>query len=242
MQILNLAQLSLLRRKIRINCDGIKIVGINRKGHGIRGLAISGLDIEPELRFIPGLLKSGDIFIDIGANTGIYSLLASRLVGSSGKVIAFEPNLQMCSLFTESVELNEFTNIDLFGFAIGNECKLDKLQMNFEKPNSYSLISYESNPLSRTTFVFSLDTFLKFYDDVNPSYVKIDVEGSEEQVLFGMKQTIKRCRPIIQYEVAIKHIDANLYNYRKVRIVNSPNQILVPEEKYPQVAKLLNPT
>ena len=104
MRLQNLAQLAFIGKRIQIDCDGIKVVGINLKGYGIRGLATKGLAIEPELEFIQKLLNPGDTFIDIGANTGIYSLVASRLVGSSGKVIAIEPNLQMCSLFTESVE------------------------------------------------------------------------------------------------------------------------------------------
>ena len=57
--------------------------------------------------------KSGMTVVDVGANLGYYSLLASGLVGPSGRVIALEPNSENCRLLLSSLRLNDITNVQL---------------------------------------------------------------------------------------------------------------------------------
>ena len=87
---------------------------------------------EPETsKFIVKTLKKGDTFIDIGANNGYFSLMASILVGSTGKVYAFEPTPDSFKRLQTNVHVNKFKNIKLFECALGD--KDGKIKLNVSK-------------------------------------------------------------------------------------------------------------
>ena len=65
------------------------------------------------------LLRPGDVFLDIGANVGMATLTGARAVGSSGQVIAFEPNPQVAAVLTESVRRNRLNNVTIHAAAFG---------------------------------------------------------------------------------------------------------------------------
>ncbi len=66
---------------------------------------------------ISNLLQKGDVFLDLGANIGYFSLLASFLLGNSGKVIVFEPNPQNLQLIYASILKNKVSNITVYPYA-----------------------------------------------------------------------------------------------------------------------------
>ncbi len=72
-------------------------------------------------RFFSKTLKPGMVFMDIGANIGFYSMLAASKVGSSGKVISFEPNTENGRLIMLGMYKNKFQNISLYPFALGDK-------------------------------------------------------------------------------------------------------------------------
>ena len=240
MSISNLARILFWNKEICIKVDGLKILGLNKPGFGIRGLALKGTEIEPELLVVKRILKSGDTFIDLGANTGIYSLFAAREVGVRGRVIAFEPNLEICGFLIGSAKINGFNNIDLFGISMGNSFEISRLKKNFNKPNSYSLIRHDADAKSSATLVFSLDRFIELDKVSQLAYVKIDVEGYEKEVITGMMQTILKFRPFIQFESSIRDFVPALDGYLVFRISNSPNRVMVPYEKETIFLKIVN--
>jgi FkbM family methyltransferase len=79
-------------------------------------------------------LRAGDTFIDIGANEGAISLLASRLVGSQGRVLSFEPNPRPRAIFQATIDRNKISNITVIPFGLGD--RDDTLQMTAPKINS----------------------------------------------------------------------------------------------------------
>lgn len=66
-------------------------------------------------------LKPGDVLLDIGANVGYYTLLGARLVGSAGRVVAFEPSPTIRASLLRNIELNELDNVEVQGYAVSSE-------------------------------------------------------------------------------------------------------------------------
>jgi FkbM family methyltransferase len=75
---------------------------------------------EPELCYLEKLLSPGMTFVDVGACYGIYTLVASKLVGSGGRVIAFEPTARSYSVLQENIRLNGLGNVGTYQLAISN--------------------------------------------------------------------------------------------------------------------------
>jgi tRNA/tmRNA/rRNA uracil-C5-methylase (TrmA/RlmC/RlmD family) len=76
---------------------------------------------EPSLtRWIQERLAPGDIFIDVGANIGYYSLLASKLVGHSGSVVAIEPSPKIFSALQHNLALNHIENVRVVNMAVSD--------------------------------------------------------------------------------------------------------------------------
>jgi FkbM family methyltransferase len=137
-------------------------------------------------------LRGGDTFIDVGANKGDFSLVASRIVGSTGQVIAFEPAPENCEWMRKSITLNGYDNIRLYQFALSDANGSATLHLG-EKSGFHSLL--RGLPRRRGDSigveVRRLDDFLPEAGYQQPiGMVKIDVEGGEMDVLRGAKETL----------------------------------------------------
>ena len=73
---------------------------------------------EPELAYLEKVLSPGKVFIDVGANFGVYTLVASKLAGAAGKVIAIEPTAQSFAVLRQNIALNHFANVRAFQVAL----------------------------------------------------------------------------------------------------------------------------
>ena len=114
--------------------DGTLILGRNRAGFGGRGVYIERDTLEPELRLLPLLLPPGGVLIDVGANTGVYSLVGARLTGSDGIVVSLEPFVDVLATLRLSVEANGFHNMRLRNVCAGRETGVAEFWMNHDKP------------------------------------------------------------------------------------------------------------
>jgi FkbM family methyltransferase len=143
-------------------------------------------------------LTPGDTFVDIGANIGQHSLFASQVVGSSGKVISFEPIPRIYEQFKKSVDFNNFKNIDVYNLGCGS--KQEELEI-FSAANAgaSSIIDSSRDTDKEKIRLVTADSILEKYEKV--SFIKIDVEGYEYFALQGLEKTIKKYRPkmLIEY-------------------------------------------
>src|SRR5215472_8330099 len=73
---------------------------------------------EPELAYLEEILAPGHVFVDVGANFGVYTLVASGLVGKKGRVLAFEPTVQSFAILKQNIRLNCSSNVDPFQIAL----------------------------------------------------------------------------------------------------------------------------
>jgi FkbM family methyltransferase len=212
--------------------NGAMVCGKNRPGYGGRGIHIYRDAIEPEFEHLLEFLDPSDVLVDVGANTGIYTLKGARhLAQNGGLVVALEPFPEMLAMLQHNVELNGFNNVRLRNFCAGDHTHAASFWKNFEKPNSFSLLQRDQKAASLSVLVVALDDLFKWEGLDRLNYLKIDAEGAEEQILSGAKQTIEKHRPIIQVEINLKDIKVSLPDYSTFQTAaGSVNRLLIPQE------------
>lgn len=156
-----------------------------------------------ETDYVASILKEGDVFIDIGANIGLFSLIASKIVGDLGLVISFEPSPNTFIRLVENVKLNTINNIDVRNIGLSD--KKEELVF-FVSKNGYdawnSFAPRHDNILEESISVpvSTLDLELNDIDKSKIKLVKIDVEGWEKFVLFGGKDFLINYSPVVMIE------------------------------------------
>jgi len=200
---------ALLRTKLQ---NGALVEGYNRPGHGGRGVYVFGDSLEPELFDLQHFLRPGHVFIDVGANVGVFTVKAAKEVGNDGLVIAIEPFIETAMRLSENVLANGYSNVRVRTLCMGRETGHARLHLNKGKPNSFSLIP-NGNAESISVLSVSLDDLCRWENLERLDYLKIDAEGAEAAVLEGGTEAIARFRPIVQVEVAICDSSLSL-NYR----------------------------
>lgn len=146
-------------------------------------------------------LRPGHVFYDIGANIGFFSLVGARLVGPSGRVIAFEPVLASANSLRANVTLNDCDWVTAAQVAIADYVGTSNVSVAREQSWSH-LADQGVHPLEigqLRTEVTTIDRLCSSYP--TPDVIKIDVEGYELEVLRGMRTLIGRHRPAIICEL-----------------------------------------
>jgi FkbM family methyltransferase len=132
------------------------------------------------------ILHRGDRFVDVGANVGLMSLVAARIVGSAGRVDAFEPLPEIRALLAASVDANRFTNVVINDFALGSVPSVLSIHRHLEVNRGSASLAWAG--LSTDTLsvrVETMDTAVPRLSSQPIAMIKIDVEGWELEVLKG---------------------------------------------------------
>ena len=145
-----------------------------------------------------GLLRSGMVVIDIGANVGYYTLLAADKVGPAGRVFAFEPEPSRYALLEKNVQANHFANITLSPKAVSNKTGTTQLYLSpaHDKTDARVFDTYDSHCGSKGLASAMVETTR--LDDVFKEHnqrvdvIKMDIQGAEAAALEGMTETIRR--------------------------------------------------
>ncbi len=226
---------SLLRTRLS---NGAVISGLNRPGYGGRGIYLFRDALEPELLHLEKLLAAGDVFIDVGANVGAFTVKAARTVGDAGLVISVEPFTDSVMRLSKNVELNGFRNVRIRALCVGRETRQSKLYLNRNKPNSFGLARI-GDADSVSTLTVTLDDLCRWEEIDRLDFLKIDAEGAEEDVLSGGARTIQLFRPVIQVETTVcrSRIPPG---YRSFVAEASPNRLFIPEERSATIATVGN--
>jgi len=149
----------------------------------------TGLWEEKTTEFIKKNLKPGQTFIDVGASVGYYTLLASKLVGSSGKVYAFEPAEETQQVLARNLAENKIQNVVVYNCALSDNKEFKTKLYLGNAPGQNSLIDSDDRKFKEV----NNDIFdnIKKKENIIPDMIKIDVEGAQLQVLEGMKETLQ---------------------------------------------------
>ncbi|MEK7403980.1 MAG: FkbM family methyltransferase [Acidobacteriota bacterium] len=152
---------------------------------------------EPVTRVVmESLFHPGMVFVDGGANVGLYSVLASKVVGSQGMIHAFEPHPVVHSMLISNLSVNGCDNVKPWKAALGSATGTASLYHSAE-PGSHSL--FESNSGERYSVkVLPLDEAV---GNDRVDLVKLDLEGCEPLALQGMHSILaRRSKPILMME------------------------------------------
>ena len=151
---------------------------------------------EPELtKVMEILLRPGDTFIDVGANEGYFSLVASRLV-ASGSVEAFEPQQRLQPVIQRNLELNGAKNVHVHALALSDEEGKEVLYLS-QSTNSGASSFYRKQRFfsaPQTVPTETLSHFFSLRGLGRARLIKIDCEGAETKVVPGMVSLLKEKR------------------------------------------------
>jgi FkbM family methyltransferase len=200
------------------------------------------------------LVKNAHVVYDIGANTGVYSLIASSL-NTNLKVHAFEPSVNIYGKLAKNIELNGF-NVQCHQIALSNISGTQTFyDVSSGNPTSSSLsaamISNNANIRNYDVNTMTMDDFIKANPTSRPDLMKIDVEMHEPELMEGFS-SIRECRPIVFIEVLTDAIanrlntlledadmvffELNFYSLRQIPALTKGrpyfwNFLIVPREK-----------
>lgn len=147
----------------------------------------------PELEWVAKhLVHPGDAVVDCGANNGFTAVFFAKCVGHRGRVIAFEPLPGNAEDIRQNIRLNSLDNVDLRLTAVG---RASGRVMMLDTPNG--IVSAAASERTISVAITSLDEALQ---GILPSFMKIDVEGHELEVLAGA-QRVLALRPSLDIEV-----------------------------------------
>ncbi|GAB4385006.1 MAG: hypothetical protein Kow00121_49350 [Elainellaceae cyanobacterium] len=138
-------------------------------------------------------LKPGWRCLDVGANHGYYSVVMSSVVGSSGRVVALEPNARLASMVSKTLEVNGFDDraTSIAKAVSDKDGEILKLVIPVGH-TGHAALRETASPTDEVMEVetISIDSLTADWDRVD--CIKIDVEGAEEAVWRGMKETVRR--------------------------------------------------
>lgn len=146
------------------------------------------------------MIRADAVVLDIGANTGYYSIIAAK---KSRHIYAFEPGSSNRKKLEENIQLNKLNNITVLPYAVSDkqgDTELfiagdDNTGMNsLEQPGNFS-------GHKEVVAVVSIDDWVAENNIPGISLIKIDVEGSEMKVLKGMQAVIEEQKPVFFMEV-----------------------------------------
>ena len=147
-------------------------------------------------------LCPGMVVVDAGANLGVYTLLAARAVGPTGRVVAFEPDPATFQLLSENVSRNHLSNVDLRNEGLAEESGTMSLYRVPGHPAlaSLSRSNARSSAVRVDVPVATLDEVLEELGIERVDVMKLDTQGAEIDILRGARETIERARPAMFVE------------------------------------------
>ncbi len=132
---------------------------------------------------------------------GYVTLSLAKLVGVRGRVVAFEPVPRNVDLLRRNIEDNKLTNVQLLAVAASDRYGEAVIRIA-ENLSTASLIWHRDNPSAVELVIKTvvIDELIDVGELPEPTFVKIDVEGAEGQVLQGMRRAVARVRPVLFVE------------------------------------------
>jgi FkbM family methyltransferase len=149
-------------------------------------------DFEPDLRrLIKSLIREGDVFIDVGAHEGYFSIIAGGAAGSCGHVVAIEPQTRLIPVLLQNAKLNAITNVEVLNVALSGKKGTARFYLRPSTNTGASafyrhwLIGHKAVDVTTTT----LDNVIAAVA-APIRLVKIDAEGAEGIIISGARESL----------------------------------------------------
>jgi FkbM family methyltransferase len=216
----------------------------NRNDHYIgRSIEQYGEFSALEMKLFGQLCNPGSVVIEIGANIGAHTVGLARLVGSQGRVLAFEPQRLPFQTLCANIALNSLDNVDCFWAAVGSQDGyINVPDLNPRKEYNFGGVTLVGSQSGSRVACLTLDQYLTL---PKVDVIKIDVEGMEAEVLRGGERLLKHFKPVLYVEndrleksEGLNHLIAS-FDYRMYwhcpPLFNPDNFFANKENSYPNV-------
>jgi FkbM family methyltransferase len=167
--------------------------------------AIRGDTESPLLEWFAGNVKPGETWLDVGAHYGYTAIALSKLVGTSGRVVAFEPVLVTAGCIARTREANRLTQLQIVPMGLSSESGIVPIRLPVYR--GMADVNLTNARWSEPVLVAGFDGLWESLCEGNPGIhgVKIDVQGMEGAVLAGMAGTLRRWHPrlVIEFHAGV---------------------------------------
>ena len=202
---------SLLRRRSRretLSVPAIEVTGVRVRADLRTPLGLSLYRYgfcPPEARLLTKLLRPGDVFVDGGANIGLFSLIGALAVGPGGRVLACEPSPATMTLLRANAAENRFTTLEPHELALSD--REGRSRFTVFEPTS-GLASFSPKERGGREVEVAVTTLDVLTGDIAGSVavVKLDIEGAEAKALRGAARLIARDMPVFIIELEPEHL------------------------------------
>jgi FkbM family methyltransferase len=160
---------------------------------------------EPELMLLERFLQPGMVFVDGGANTGVFTFTAASIVGEKGRVLSFEPGAVCFDALKKSTALNRFSQVQPRQQALSDRTGIARFYHHHDQENSFSLGGDDAATFDEVSTI-TLDEVADVEQLPRVDFIKLDVEGAEELVLRGAKDVLTRWQPVVLFEINLDAI------------------------------------
>jgi FkbM family methyltransferase len=139
------------------------------------------------LQVLKTYLQPGGVFVDLGANEGYFSVIASKILGNAGKVIAIEPQSRLQSVISKNLSLNDCENVNVLPLAVSDKSESITLLLSPDiNTGSTSVIQTTRYPLSQEKVPgATLTEIFREQAITNCDLLKLDIEGYEYEAIMG---------------------------------------------------------
>jgi FkbM family methyltransferase len=163
-----------------------------------------------EADLVQRLLDMDEVFWDIGANVGYFSLVAAMALKNRGRILSFEPGREAFERLQDNISLNPFTNITIYNLAVTDTDGEAVLYLAGDIADSSANLYSPGQDKTRHEVVktVSLDNFVREQRLLRPDFIKIDVEGAEMAVLKGAQDLMAASPPLLLMEMEEKNLRA----------------------------------
>jgi FkbM family methyltransferase len=177
-----------------------------------------------EADLVRRLLNDDDVFWDVGANVGYFTLVAATALAHRGQIVAFEPGKNAYQRLTENVSLNPYRNIQTFPVAVSDREGEAVLHVAGDIADSSASLYPAGQTQARHEVcrTVSLDHFRRVQGGRPPDLIKLDVEGAELAVLQGARDLIAATPPLLLVEMEEKNLRAAGASREAIRQFLSP--------------------
>ena len=212
-----------MHQQLQLNID--KIDGqfpfyVHKEGdnHVSKTLREQGIWEAYETQLFTACLQDGAKVLDVGANIGYYSVLASLFLGDTGQVLAYEPNPENFTVLKKNIAINNCANIQAFQLALSNIDEEGFLYLSADNFGDHQIYDNNQDRNKQQISLVNGDIHAKhFLHKVD--LIKIDTQGAEWQVLQGINQLIKNSLPQLQMIIE--------FSPNSLRLAGSePNELL----------------
>ena len=153
--------------------------------------------------FTREFLRPRDVYVDVGANAGLFTLTAAQAVGSSGRVFGFEPSPLMFSRLQENVALNGFRNVSCHQLALSSGEGEAEMAVARDEHDGWSSLAGPRAGAAFKSETVRTSTWARFATENGlvgrVALMKMDVEGWERQVLLGGREVFARADAPVLY-------------------------------------------